>query len=130
MDAVSKEGRIIVFDVSGTIELTGTLKINKSNLTILGQTAPGDGITITGGDIVLGDNVKNVIIRYLKVRPSDKNGGEPDGIGGRFNSNIIFDHCSVSWGVDELLTLYAGSSEEGVQGSNLTIQNTIGSESL
>ncbi len=130
VDAVSKEGRIIVFDVSGTIELTGTLKINKSNLTILGQTAPGDGITITGGDIVLGDNVKNVIIRYLKVRPSDKNGGEPDGIGGRFNSNIIFDHCSVSWGVDELLTLYAGSSEEGVQGSNLTIQNTIGSESL
>ena len=81
VDAVSKEGRIIVFDVSGTIELTGTLKINKSNLTILGQTAPGDGVTITGGDIVLGDNVKNVIIRYLKVRPSDKNGGEPDGRG-------------------------------------------------
>ncbi len=130
VDAVSKEGRIIVFDVSGTIELAGTLRINKSNLTILGQTAPGDGITITGGDVILGDNVKNVIIRYLKVRPSDKNGGEPDGIGGRFNSNIIFDHCSVSWCVDELLTLYAGSSEEGVQGSNLTIQNTIGSESL
>ena len=67
-----------MFDVSGTIELAGTLRINKSNLTILGQTAPGDGITITGGDVILGDNVKNVIIRYLKVRPSDKNGGEPD----------------------------------------------------
>jgi len=129
-DAVSKEGRIIVFDVSGTIELKGTLKIKNSNLTILGQTAPGDGITISGGDILLDDNVKNVIIRYLRVRPTDKNGGEPDGLGGRFNSNIIFDHCSVSWCVDELLTLYAGSSESGTQGNSLTIQNTIGSESL
>ncbi len=129
-DAISKEGRIIVFDVSGIIELEGTLKITKNNLTILGQTAPGDGITISGGDIVLDDNVKNVIIRYIRVRPTDKKSGEPDGMGGRFNSNIIFDHCSVSWCVDELLTLYAGSSEEGVQGSSLTIQNTIGSESL
>ncbi|MDO5396670.1 MAG: hypothetical protein Q4G33_01960 [bacterium] len=129
-DAVSKEGRIIVFDVGGTIELNGTLTINKNNLTILGQTAPGDGITFSGGDILIGEGKKNIIMRYLRVRPTDKNGGEPDGIGGRWNSNIIIDHCSMSWSVDEMMTLYAGSSEKATPGSNLTVQNCIAAESL
>lgn len=129
-DAVSKGGRIIVFDVGGTIELNGTLSINKGNLTILGQTAPGDGITFSGGDILLANGVQNVIMRYLRVRPTDKNGGEPDGIGGRWNKNIIIDHCSMSWSVDELMTLYAGSSESKTPGSNLTVQNCIAAESL
>lgn len=130
-DAVSKEGRIIVFDVGGTIELNGTLYINKSNLTILGQTAPGDGITFSGGDIVLVSNNSNIIIRYIRVRPSDKNGGEPDGFGGRFCKNVIIDHCSMSWSVDETMTFYAGSSEsQYTPGSNMTVQNCISSESL
>lgn len=129
-DAVSKEGRIIVFDVGGTIELNGTLTIDKNNLTILGQTAPGDGITFSGGDILIGNGKKNIIMRYLRVRPTDKNGGEPDGIGGRWNSNIIIDHCSMSWSVDEMMTLYAGSSETAAPGSNLTVQNCIAAESL
>ena len=130
-DAVSKEGRIIVFDVGGTIELNGTLTINKSNLTILGQTAPGDGITFSGGDISIADGKKNIIMRYLRIRPSDKNGGEPDGLSGRWNSNIIIDHCSLSWSVDELLTIYAGSTESSKTiGNHLTIQNTIAAESL
>lgn len=133
-DAVSKEGRIIVFDVSGTIELRSQLVIGKSNITILGQTAPGEGVTISGGDVITNDGAKNVIIRYLKVRPTDKNSGEPDGLGGRFGTNIIFDHCSVSWCVDELLTLYGGpvslANDKAPVGSQLTIQNTIGSESL
>lgn len=129
-DAVSKEGRIIVFDVGGTIELDGTLTINKSYLTILGQTAPGDGITFSGGDLLIGNGVKNIIMRHLRVRPTDKNGGEPDGLGGRWNKNIIIDHCSVSWSVDETLTLYAGSSESTTPGSYLTVQNCISSESM
>ena len=130
-DAVSKPGRIVVFDVGGTIELSGTLVIKADNLTILGQTAPGDGITVSGGNVVFDDEVENIIIRYMRIRPTDKNGGEPDGLGGRFNTNIIIDHCSVSWCVDELLTLYAGAAEEDkTVGNHLTIQNTIGSESL
>lgn len=129
-DAVSKEGRIVVFDVSGTINLKNTLSIKKSNITILGQTAPGDGITITGGDVVLANQVENVIIRYLRIRPTDKNGGEPDGLGGRWTKNVIIDHCSTSWSVDEGLTLYAGSSENATPGSNNTVQYTISSESL
>ena len=95
-DAVSKPGRIIVFDVGGTIHLNGTFTIKNSNLTILGQTAPGDGITLLGGDISIANGVRNIIMRYLRVRPTDINGGEPDGIGGRWNKNIILDHCSTS----------------------------------
>lgn len=133
-DAVSKPGRIIVFDISGVIELKTTLTVKSSNLTILGQTAPGDGITISGGDIVFDDAVENIIMRYIRVRPTDKNGGEPDGIGGRYNSNIIVDHCSASWGVDELISLYAGpaqnATDEKPVGNHLTVQNTIGAESL
>lgn len=131
-DAVSQSGRVIVFDIGGTIELSKTLKIQNNDLTILGQTAPGDGITFTGADIILGNGVKNIIMRYLRIRPTDKNGGEYDGLGGRWNKNIIIDHCSVSWSVDETLTLYAGSteSEDYTPSSNVTMQNTIGSESL
>lgn len=128
-EAVSKPGRIVVFDTSGTIELKSQVQVT-NNITILGQTAPGDGVTISGGDVLV-DSMENVIVRYLKVRPTDKNGGEPDGIGGRFDHNVIFDHCSTSWCVDELLTLYGGPAQGGAAvGSNLTISNTIGSESL
>ena len=131
-DAVSQPGRIIVFDVSGTINLSNTLNIPSNNLTILGQTAPGDGITFAGSDLLLSHGVSNVILRYLKIRPTDDNEGEPDGLGGRWNHNIIIDHCSVSWSVDEMLTLYAGSSEktEYTPSTNITMQNTIGAESL
>ena len=129
-DAVSKPGRIIVFDVSGVIEIPEKLKFEQPNITILGQTAPGDGITVTGSDIGL--YADNTIIRYLRVRPTDKYEGEPDGLGGRWIDDIIVDHCSVSWGVDELLTVYAGSLEqEGKEpAKNVTVQYCIASEAL
>lgn len=133
VDAVSKPGRIIVFDVGGFIEVSGDIRIKSSNLTILGQTAPGDGITIVGGSVTLDAGVHDVIIRFIKVRPTDKNGGEFDGIGGRNNKNIIFDHISTSWCVDELLTLYAGMRDyenPGGEGNHLTAQYTLASESL
>ena len=131
-DAVSQPGRIIVFDVGGTIWLNETLQIPSDNLTILGQTAPGDGITFAGSDLLLAHGVSNIIMRYLRIRPTDMSDGEPDGLGGRWNHNIIIDHCSVSWSVDEGLTLYAGSSEreEYTPASEITMQNCIGSESL
>lgn len=133
VDAVSKPGRIIVFDVGGFIEVSDDIRIKNSNLTILGQTAPGDGITIVGGSVTLDSGVHDVIIRFIKVRPTDKNGGEFDGIGGRNNKNIIFDHISTSWCIDELLTLYAGNRDyenPGGEGNHLTAQYTLASESL
>lgn len=131
-DAISQSGRIVVFDVGGVIDVPGTVYINNDNITILGQTAPGDGITLTGGDLRIGNGVKNVIIRYMRVRPTNKNGQEVDGLGGQWNSDIIIDHCSTSWCVDEGLTLYAGSAESDTyeQGKRLTVQNTITSESM
>ena len=117
-DAVSRSGRIIVFDVSGVIELYSQIRMS-SGLTILGQTAPGDGVVITGYDVMVGNDN---IIRYLRIRPTSKNTDrEHDGLGGS-GCDVIVDHCSVSWGIDELLTLY--------KGSNVTVQNTISSESL
>ncbi|MDO5398775.1 MAG: hypothetical protein Q4G33_12690 [bacterium] len=129
-DAISKPGRIVVFDVSGVIEVPEKLKFEQPNITVLGQTAPGDGITITGADIGL--YADNTIIRYLRVRPTDKLDGEPDGLGGRWIDDIIVDHCSVSWGVDELLTVYAGSreSEDKEPASNISVQYCIASEAL
>lgn len=92
--------RIVVFRVSGTI--TGNFSIKNGNITIAGQTAPGDGICIRGN---LSTGADNIIIRYIRVR-FDPATGEKDGIGGRYQKNIIFDHVSASWSTDETMTLY------------------------
>jgi hypothetical protein len=99
--ALEAEGpRTVVFRVSGTI--TGNFSIKNDNITIAGQTAPGDGITIRGN---LSTSADNIIIRYIRVR-FDPSMGANDGIGGRYHKNIIFDHVSASWSTDETLTLY------------------------
>lgn len=126
-------GRIIVFDVGGVIDFPNSTKISRDYVTILGQTSPGDGITLTGGDLQIGNAKQNIIIRYMRVRPTNKNGVEVDGMGGQWNQDVIIDHCSTSWCVDEGLTLYAGSVENSSgyeQGKRLTVQNTITSESM
>ena len=129
-DAVSEPGRIVVFDVSGIIELKSKLLFSAPHVTVLGQTSPGDGITITGYDAEV--KADDIILRYLRIRPTDSQGAEPDGLGGRWVKNVIIDHCSVSWGVDEMLTLYAGSfeSEGKTPSQNVTVQYCISSESL
>ena len=130
-DAVSKSGRIIVFDVGGVIELRSTLNIKSNNITILGQTAPGDGITLVNFDAKLPDHTENQIIRYLRIRPTDVKGLEMDGLGGRWVHNIILDHCSLSWSCDELLTVYAGSLESNTDASsNISVQYCLASESM
>lgn len=114
--------RIIVFDVSGTIHLTSQLKMNRDNVTILGQTAPGDGICIADYPFQISCN--NVIIRYMRFRLGNKYvaNHEGDGLGAMDKNNIIVDHCSVSWSIDECISVYGGK--------NITVQWTIGSQSL
>ena len=138
--------RTVVFAVSGTIELQSDLKIENDNITIAGQTAPGDGICIKAAPITITSLMKttyssptvlvsanNVIIRYIRFRPGDEIVNtigadkdsivfENDGIFSRNRSNIIIDHCSVSWAIDEVLSSY--------NNVNSTIQYCIISESL
>lgn len=102
--ALGQDGpKTVVFDVAGTIHLKSDLKTQKDYLTIAGQTSPG-GICIA--DYQFWINSNEVIIRFLRFRPGDASGAEPDGLGGMDKKNIIVDHCSASWSVDECLSVY------------------------
>jgi hypothetical protein len=104
-DAVSAANRTIVFDVSGTINLGSNLSITKSNLTIAGQTAPGDGITLKGW-LTSVQNTRNVIVRFIRCRPGDVNCPtfQDDAFHFVSCSNVIADHISASWSIDEALS--------------------------
>ncbi|MBQ6786335.1 MAG: hypothetical protein IJO85_01285 [Lachnospiraceae bacterium] len=108
------DGGTIVFNVSGNIELKSSLRFDGiKNVTIAGQTAPGDGITISGYDTNI-SNSENVIIRYMRFRPGALNvhtgGDSMDAMWGRDNDGFIIDHCSFSWNTDECLSLYRGEN--------------------
>jgi pectin methylesterase-like acyl-CoA thioesterase len=98
--------RTIVFDVSGTIYLNSRLSINKPNLTIAGQTAPGDGITVAGWNTIV-TNTHDVIIRYMRFRVGDGNcpAYQDDALGVDKSTDVIVDHISASWSVDETLSV-------------------------
>jgi hypothetical protein len=128
--------RIVVFNVAGIIHLQQPVFIEAPYLTIAGQTAPGDGICIADEGLV--NNAHDVVIRYVRFRRGntdifDRHGslyGSPIG-------NILIDHCSASWGLDQNLDTYrhmyqppGGGPAQKLPAVNVTIQWTISSEAL
>jgi pectate lyase len=117
--------RTIVFDVSGTIKLKSPLEVNKDCITIAGQTAPGDGICLRDYNFSISAN--NVIVKYIRSRPGDETGEQVDAISINSGKNIIVDHCSASWSIDEVLSCSTGECNKI---DSVTVQWCIISEGL
>ncbi len=128
--------RTIVFNVSGIIHLKNRISMRAPYVTIAGQTAPGDGICIAGETLEI--DTHDVIIRHMRFRRGATDvTRRDDALGGNPIGNIIVDHCSISWGLDENISLYRHqfqvndkSKLEKLPACNITIQNTISSEGL
>lgn len=128
--------RIVVFNVAGIIQLKDRISIRAPYITIAGNTAPGDGICIAGDTVEL--NTHDIIVRHMRFRrgktdPADRD----DSFGGNPVGNIMIDHVSASWSLDENISMYrhmyrppGGDKDLKLPTVNVTIQNSISSESL
>jgi hypothetical protein len=128
--------RIVVFNVAGIIRIKTPVIIRAPYITIAGQTAPGDGVCIAGESVWI--NTHDVVIRYMRFRRGETNvGRRDDAIGGNPVGNIMIDHVSASWGLDENMSMYrhmyndsTGIPEQKLGTVNITIQNSIFAEAL
>jgi pectate lyase len=124
-DAVSQPNRTVVFDVGGVITIGERVQV-APNITIAGETAPGDGITVYGNGVSF-TGADNAIVRYLRVRQGKSGTSETDAISVSDGDSMIFDHISASWGRDEVLSVTNGSPDGP---RNITIQDTIMAQGL
>lgn len=120
--------RTIVFDISGEITIPKTVVNNKSNITIAGQTAPGDGITIRGNTLRF-INSQDIIIRFIRFRMGAQEDFNDDAMYIEDSQNVIIDHCTFSWATDEVLSIKSKNYEDP-KSKNITVQWSIMSEGL
>jgi hypothetical protein len=128
--------RIVVFNVAGIIRLKDRIRIRAPYITIDGSTAPGDGVCIAGNTVEL--DTHDVVIRHMRFRRGETGVGDRnDSIGGNPIGNIMIDHVSASWGLDENMSMYRhmykppdGGKDLKLPTVNITIQNSIFSEGL
>ena len=120
-DAVSQPNRVVVFDVGGIIRLKSNVAVS-SDISLLGQTAPGDGIMLYGRSVSFSGQ-RNVIVRYLRFREGIAGDRGKCSVNLSGGSNMIFDHCSIEWGRWDCLGLTQGSHD-------ITFQNCIIGEGI
>ncbi|NCI48178.1 polysaccharide lyase [Sediminibacterium soli] len=128
--------RIVVFNIAGIIRIKTPVIIRAPYITIAGQTAPGDGVCLAGESVWV--DTHDVIVRYMRFRRGETwVGRRDDAIGGNPVGNIIIDHVSATWGLDENMSMYrhmyndsTGSQELKLGTVNITIQNSIFGEAL
>ena len=131
--------RIIVFNVSGIIRLETPIVVRAPYVTIAGQTAPGDGVCIAGQTFQI--DTHDVIIRHMRFRRGETmSWHREDSFGGNPVGNIMIDHCSCTWGLDENISFYRHmydpsegyyqARSEKLPTVNVTIQNTISAKAL
>ncbi len=125
-DAVSQPNRIIVFDVAGVIKISSRI-VFKNNLYVAGQTAPGEGITVYGNGVSF-SGASNIIVRHMRFRMGHKGDSGKDAAGIANGTNMIFDHCSFSWGCDETFSI--NPDGKGANPENITISNSIMGQGL
>jgi autotransporter-associated beta strand protein len=121
-DAVSVSGRTVIFKVGGVIAYTGSRYAPKPNITIAGQTAPGDGVTIYGNGLSFSGSHNN-IVRFFRVREGVNGDSGTDAMGIANGHDMIFDHITSSWGRDETFSINGDVT-------NITIQSAIISQGL
>ena len=128
--------RIIVFNVSGVIRLSSPIHLRAPYVTIAGQTSPGDGVCLTGASFLI--DTHDVVIRHMRFRRGAQDVAfRDDAIGGNPVGNIMIDHCSASWGLDENMSIYRHVYNRDETGHglklptvNITIQNSVFSEAM
>ena len=128
--------RIVVFNVAGIIRLKSHLRVRAPYITIAGNTAPGDGVCLAGNTVEL--ETHDVIVRHMRFRRGETwVGDRDDSLGGNPTGNIMIDHVSASWGLDECMSMYRHMYQPPEGGKalklptvNITIQNSIFSEAL
>ena len=125
-DAVSQPNRIVVFDVAGVIRINSRMSFAK-NLYVAGQTAPGEGITVYGDGVSFSGS-DNIIVRYMRFRMGAVGTKDKDAGGIANGQNMIFDHCSFSWGQDENFSV--NWDNKGTAPKNITLMNSIVGQGL
>jgi hypothetical protein len=128
--------RVIVFNAAGIIRLRDRIRIRAPYVTIAGQSAPGDGVCVAGNTVEV--ETHDVVIRHMRFRRGATNVGDRnDSVGGNPIGNVMIDHVSASWGLDENMSMYRhmyrppdGGAPRKLPTVNITIQNSIFSECL
>ncbi len=124
-DAVSQPGRIVVFDVAGVININSRI-VFSHNLYVAGQTAPGEGVTVYGNGVSFSGS-NNIIVRYMRFRMGKGGDSGKDCAGISNGTNMIFDHCSFSWGLDEVFSINPDGKGDL---HNITLMNCVFGQGL